>query len=168
MKCGNSIQIIYMNPHTINMGCRYCKILERENFGDLLLETRHWIVFLAPNQSLVGTCVVALNRHLEDLSGLEMDEWEDFASLVKRMESALKGAFHATMFNWGCLMNASYLKDPPEPHLHWHLIPRYNHEVKVGGLRFDDVYFGHMKPQPPKDISLKTREMISDRIKENL
>ncbi|MBP2046679.1 diadenosine tetraphosphate (Ap4A) HIT family hydrolase [Methanobacterium aggregans] len=162
------IQIIYMNSHTTNMECKYCKILEKENFGDLLLETRHWIVFLAPNQSLIGTCVLALNRHLENLSGLELEEWQDFAFLVKRMEHTLKGAFNATMFNWGCLMNASYLKNPPEPHLHWHLIPRYNHEVKLNGLTFEDVYFGHMKPQPIKNISLQTRKIISDKIRENL
>jgi ATP adenylyltransferase len=149
------------------MECRYCKYLEDQDFGDFILKTDHWIVFLAPNQSQLGTCVVALNRHLEDLSSLEKEEWDDFAQIVKKLEHALKSAFNATMFNWGCLMNASYLQDTPEPHLHWHFIPRYNHKVKFEDLTFEDPFFGYMRPRPAKTLSDQTKKKIITKIRDN-
>ena len=38
--------------------CPYCEKLEDYNFGDPIFQTEHWIVYLAPNQSNLATCVV--------------------------------------------------------------------------------------------------------------
>ena len=140
--------------------CPYCKKLEKYDFGDYILKTAHWIVFLAPQQSNVGTCVVALNRHESDLSGLTSDEWLEFGELVRKMEHILKKCFDVTMFNWGSLMNASYLEESPDPHVHWHLIPRYNHDVEFDGLVFEDPFFGTMKPRPFRPIPDDVRQKI--------
>ncbi len=146
--------------------CPYCKKLEAYNFGDYLDKTQHWIIFLAPNQSNLGTCVVALNRHHPTLTGLNTSEWEEFTELVERMESAVKNAFQATLFNWGCLMNSFYLENNLEPHLHWHFIPRYRDPVEFAGHIFEDPHFGYMRPRPPKNISPDVREKIISKIKE--
>lgn len=152
----------------INMSCTYCDKIKDQNFGDVIKETDHWIIFLAPNQSNLGTCVVALNRHCEELSELTKEEWEEFISLVIKLERAVKESFQATLVNWGCLMNSSYLHDPPDPHLHWHFIPRYRNIVKFDGLIFEDPHFGYMKPRPPKDIDRSTRMKIIKKIKESI
>jgi len=112
------------------MDCEYFERLKGQHYGDLLFETEHWMVLLAPDQRNLGTCVVALKRDEIELSGLNKDEWLDFDQIVKKLESTVKKAFNATMFNWGCLMNSSYLEDPPLPHLHWHFIPRYRNSVQ--------------------------------------
>ena len=148
--------------------CSYCAKLKDYNFGDFLLESKYWIVFLAPNQSNLGTCVVALKRHHSTLTGLEDEEWQDFIGLIVKMEKALKIAFQATLFNWGCLMNTFYLEDTLDPHLHWHFIPRYNHPVNFAGHIFEDPHFGFMRPRPPKDISQEVREKIARNIKKFL
>ncbi len=127
----------------------------------------HWIVFLAPQQSNIGTCVVALNRHEQDLSGLTPEEWLEFGELVSKLEYAVKKCFDVTMFNWGSLMNASYLKDAPDPHVHWHFIPRYNHDVVFEGVKFEDPYFGTMKPRPFRPIRDELRMKLISFIRDN-
>jgi diadenosine tetraphosphate (Ap4A) HIT family hydrolase len=144
----------------MNLECSFCDELKVYNFGDYLLETEHWIIFLAPNQSNLGTCVIALNRPLKNLTGLEKSEWDDFSVLVPDMENAVKKAFNATLINWGCLMNSFYMEDTPKPHLHWHFIPRYREPVEFAGILFHDPHFGYMRPRPPKKISNVVRNMI--------
>ena len=149
------------------MECKYCKKLKDYKFGEFIHETKYWVIFLAPNQSNLGTCVVALKRHIGDLTGLKQDEWIDFSEIVDRLQFASKKAFDVTMFNWGCLMNTFYLEDEPDPHVHWHFIPRYNHEVEFEGLIFEDPYFGYMGPRPPKKVSDEVKRKIIGKIKEN-
>ncbi len=151
-----------------HLECEYCKKLEKYDFGDFILKTKHWIVFLAPQQSNIGTCVIALSRHAEDLSHLTTDEWVEFGQLVFKLESSMRKCFDVTLCNWGSLMNASYLQDPPDPHVHWHFIPRYNHEVHFEGMVFDDLYFGTMKPRPFRSLSNRVRKRIIKKIKDNL
>jgi len=148
--------------------CEYCKKLEKYNFGDFIFKTKYWIVFLAPQQSNIGTCVVALNRHEEDLSGLKCEEWLEFGELVFKLEYAVKQCFDVTMSNWGSLMNASYLEEPPNPHVHWHYIPRYNHAVEFEGLLFEDPYFGTMKHRPFRSLPDRVRKRIINNIKNKI
>ncbi|BDZ71344.1 HIT family protein [Methanobacterium petrolearium] len=152
----------------MNIECPYCEKLTDYNFGDPIIQTHHWIVFLAPNQSNLATCVVALKRDKKTLSGLKNEEWEDFVQLLERMEKSVKIAFDATLFNWGCLMNTFYMEDTLEPHLHWHFIPRYNHPVEFAGHTFEDPHFGYMRPRPPKEISEDVRNQIADKIRKFL
>jgi len=148
--------------------CEYCEKLKKYNFGDFILKTKYWIVFLAPQQSNIGTCVVALNRHAVDLSSLTKEEWLEFGQLVCKLEFSVKQCFDVTMYNWGSLMNASYLEEPPDPHVHWHFIPRYNHEVEFDGLIFKDPYFGTMKPRPFRALPDHVRTKIIQIIKDNI
>jgi len=62
--------------------------------------------------------------------------------VVVIMETALQNAFGAINFNWACMMNFAYTEQPYNPHVHWHVRPRYNRVVEVGGARFDDPDFG--------------------------
>ena len=111
---------------------------------------------------------MALNRHAEDLSNLTKEEWLEFGELVCKLEFSVKQCFDVTMYNWGSLMNASYLEEPPDPHVHWHFIPRYNHEVEFDGLIFEDPYFGTMKPRPFRALPDPVRGKIIQIIKDNI
>lgn len=139
--------------------------LKDRNYGDYIFETPYWVIFLAPNQSNIGTCVVALKRHYGTLDGLKDEEWIDFGKIVKKLEHSLKKAFNTTMFNWGALMNADYLKKNPDPHIHWHFIPRYNFELEFEGLIFEDKYFGSMHPRPIREVPESIRMKIIETIK---
>ncbi|BAW30875.1 conserved hypothetical protein [Methanothermobacter sp. MT-2] len=141
---------------------------KRYNFGDYLYEKDYWVVFLAPNQGNLGTCVVALKRREEFLRNVKEEEWSEFRLIVVELENAVKKAFGATLFNWGFLMNQFYRDNILPPWLHCHFIPRYDHKVELNGEIFEDPYFGYMRPRGPFKISERTREIIKEKILENI
>lgn len=103
------------------------------------------------------------------MADLKKEEWLDFAMLVKNLESSMKKAFHATMFNWACLMNNAYREKNPEPHVHWHFKPRYNHKVNFAGTTFEDPEFGeHYSRERKQKVSREVEVKIIEAIRKNL
>jgi diadenosine tetraphosphate (Ap4A) HIT family hydrolase len=155
----------------LSMDCEYFEKLKDYKYGDLITETRYWVILLAPDQRNLGTCVVALKRDEQTLSGLTEEEGKDFIRIVQVLEPALRKAFKTTMFNWGSLLNSAYLQDPPNPHVHWHLIPRYRCPVEFYGHTFEDPCFGmstmNARGEPPQ-VPMDVRKKILQKIKENL
>jgi diadenosine tetraphosphate (Ap4A) HIT family hydrolase len=142
--------------------CEYCQI--EGGYGDVLFETSYWIIYLAPSQRYLGTCVVALKRHCKDLSQVEKNEWVDFGIIVQKLELALQKTFKPTLYNWSCFKNSTFRTKKPNPEIHWHFIPRYQDEVDFEGVKFRDQDFGYI-PQPIKqEISLKLREKLVNAI----
>lgn len=134
-----------------------------------VFETEYWRVVLAPNQCLVGRCIVCLKRHCGDIAEITSKELLDWWQITGRVEKALRKAFHATMFNWSCYMNGSYREEPPDPHIHWWAVPRYNHSVAVDTIKFEDPDFGHpynhaIFLEVPKEV----REGIVEQIQKGL
>ncbi len=155
----------------MGMECKYFEKLKDYNYGDLITETEYWFVLLAPDQRNLGTCVVALKRLKGDLAELNEEEWSEFSKIVKKLEYALKNTFNSTMFNWGCLMNSAYLKNPPNPHVHWHMIPRYKEKIDFEDLIFEDPCFGSstMKSKEGiREVAGDVRIKIIKEIKSNL
>ncbi len=124
------------------MSCEFCTISPEEE-RLRIAETTHWKVYLAVQQGYLGQCILVLNRHCGDLADLTDEEWLDFSRLVKRLEVTVRSVFEATMFNWACLMNNAYKSAPPNPHVHWHMRPRYDHPVDFDGIQFQDGEFAH-------------------------
>ncbi len=147
------------------MECEHCK--KSTNDEDFILGTKFHRVFLFSDQSYLGRCRIVTKRHIESLSDLSEEEWLDLSQLTKKLESAVKKAFGATMFNWSCLMNNAYKKSPPTPHIHWHFRPRYNKEVNFKGEIFVDPEFGnHYNRERKKDASFELRKKIIEAIKD--
>jgi len=148
------------------MTCFFCQNL---NIDDSIFQTDYWNVFISFDQTYIGRCIVSLRRHCGDLQELNKKEWEDYINLLKKLERALQKSFNATMFNWACLMNDAYKEMNPEPHVHWHLRPRYNHKVVVGNLTFEDLEFGsHYDRAKKTEVSAEVKKIIISKIKENL
>jgi diadenosine tetraphosphate (Ap4A) HIT family hydrolase len=148
------------------MICPICSWSTEDQEYLFINESRFWRIVLAPNQILVGRCVIHLKRHCGDIAEIKPDELLDWNHNVNIIETALKKAFNPTMFNWSSLMNLSYQKDPPNPHIHWWVVPRYNHSVKISNYQFNDPLFGKpydhsMRLELPKD----DRKQIVDQIK---
>ncbi len=122
-----------------NNTCEVCQALAH---NEPLFETRFWTVTLSQDQGYLGRCYVTLKEHRETLSRLSDKQWQEFVEVVRKLESAMAASFGAKLFNWVCLMNNAYQKQPAQPHVHWHFRPRYDHKVKVGGMVFDDPKFG--------------------------
>jgi diadenosine tetraphosphate (Ap4A) HIT family hydrolase len=125
------------------MGCHVCEIIDRKDDRDLIFETDFWGVLLSFNQRYLGRCYIFSKRHFGSMSNMTEEENVDFLEVVKKLEKAIKKTFGATMFNWSCLMNNFYKKENPDPHVHWHMRPRYRDKVLVSGKSFEDGEFGH-------------------------
>ena len=118
------------------MNCPICSWTPENPDYLLLSQTEFWRICLAPNQSLLGRCVIHLKRHCGDLVDLTQAELLEFLNVIKRVEGSTRLAFGAAMFNWSCYMNHAYRENPPNPHIHWWAVPRYDHKVEFGGLAF--------------------------------
>ena len=147
------------------MTCPICAWSSEHPHYPLLFETPFWRVVLAPNQCLLGRCVIHLKRHAGDLAELTPEESLDWHQLVQRLETALRDAFGATMFNWSCYMNHAYRQQPADPHVHWWAVPRYDHPVELAGWLFEDPDFGNpYNHQRWLDVPEEVRRQIVERI----
>lgn len=108
-----------------------------------VIRTKYWNVELGPNHYYPGRAFVTLLVHKDSLSDLSSEEWADFESLVRKLESAYTEALGATLINWACLRNNAFQEKPFNPHVHWHLVPRYEKPVEIAGETFVDEEFGH-------------------------
>jgi len=130
-----------------------------------LFETDLWKVILADEQSYLGRCAVFPKRECETLSDLTSEEWTDFGDVIQTFEATLKKTFDATMFNWACMMNNAY-KNGTKPQVHFHVRPRYNHDVECGGEVFQDPEFGyHYNRDRKYFVSDELRQKIFNEIK---
>lgn len=146
--------------------CGICRLLPN---GDPILNTQYWQVIIAPDQGYLGRCYVTLKEHKGDLAELTREEWLDYAEIVKKLETAVRSAFGAIVFNWGCLMNNAFQVSPATPHIHWHLIPRYDKTIDFDGMGFIDPLFGHhYDREQSQKVSEETLRRIQAKIKENL
>jgi diadenosine tetraphosphate (Ap4A) HIT family hydrolase len=135
----------------------------------VIFETEYWRVKLSDNQYHLGRCVIELKRKCGNLSELNNKEWVDFSELVKRLETAMKKAFNANMFNWTCLMNDAYKQPKLNPQVHWHFRPRYKDKIVIEGITFEDKEFAHHYDNKAKlDVPDNIKENIITRIKKEL
>lgn len=151
------------------VSCDICKFVSEAD--NPVMETKYWIVFAAYEQAYLGGCFVSLKRHCGDLAELEKEEWLELRGIIKKLEKAVRRAFGSALFNWTCLMNLAYQNNPPNPHVHWHFIPRYNHPVKFDGIIFDDPEFGQhyaREKERSKIISVETKRRIVNAVKKKL
>ncbi len=132
-----------------------------------LWETEFWQVFLADDQTYLGRTVVVLKRRpctsITEMSEAELVDLRN--NVMLPFEAAVKKAFGAELFNWACLMNNAYQNTPPDPHMHWHVWPRYRDAVEVEGEGFVDEHFGHYAPLTTKRfVSSELRQAITSQL----
>lgn len=148
-------------------GCDFCDQAGPEN--DRVFESAHWYVIIKSDQSYLGQAIIVARRHIPSLPDVSVVEWSDLKMVMDRYETTVTGTFGATMFNWTCLMNDAYKADSPQPHVHWHVWPRYNHPVEIDGETFTDPNFGHHYDKHARRItSPDVRATIINRLREEV
>ena len=128
------------------MSCEICPIISDPSSDERalrILEGEYWRATLRRDQSLLGTTFITAKHHVEALADLSIEEWQEFASLNAQIELAIKKAFGARVINTSCLMNHAFKTDDPQPHVHWHVKPRYDSTIMFNGQAFTDPAFGN-------------------------
>ena len=145
--------------------CDWCNLSEEDKKFQVY-ESTFWSVFLSDEQDYIGRCILVLKRHCGSLSELTEAEWEELRKLIGRVENCLMAVLGATLCNWSCLLNSFYQDSEPDPHLHLHVRPRYDHPVVLNGNTYCDHEFGHhYAVKKSGAIPLQDREEVFTRLK---
>jgi len=83
-------------------------------------------LYLFRDQRFRGYCLLFFDPyHATDLAQLPEREHDAFMLDLKQTGQALQRALHPDHMNYECLGNSG-------PHLHWHVIPRYQNDPRWG------------------------------------
>ncbi len=164
----------YKHPHDgpEHEHCVSCTKPQYEKF--LIAFTDTWKIVLHPHQEHIGSCLVTTRRHVGQLTDLSQAECNDFLVIIKTLEQTLKAAFPIDLINYLCLMNWAYRKDDPvppfkdgqpNPHVHWHVITRFEQPIEFNGYQFDDPRFGDpYDTTRPSEVPNNIKEHIRQEI----
>lgn len=124
------------------MGCDVCEIDQKS--PNVVMNDKCWFVIVSYDQLYLGRCLVVLKRHCPSLSDLHEEEVTEWFEIVKKLEYSLSQAFKPKLFNWACLMNDTFKSGKgSNPHVHWHVRPRYSDPVVFSDRVFADPDFAH-------------------------
>ena len=98
-------------------------------------------MFIFKEQTYHGRCLVAYDKHVDDLNLLSDEERNAFMSDVAKVTRAMQKVFNPDKINYGAYSDTL-------EHLHFHLIPKY-----VGGPDFGGVF-----QMNPKQVYLTDEE----------
>ena len=116
-------------------------------------------------------------RHVARIGDLADDEIFEFFQLYRLVELAAESALGASMVNLSCLRNWAYRSENPDPpfsngrpnpHVHWHVAPRYADPVEVAGDTFIDEDFGLELIWRARRIDASAAGAIIDRLSDSL
>lgn len=106
--------------------CLYCR--KDQRLHDLMIEIaplQASTLYLFKEQTHRGRCVVAYRAHVNELFELPPTELALFMADVARAAQAMKRAFGPGKINYGAYSDKL-------PHLHFHLVPKYEGGEKWG------------------------------------
>ena len=106
--------------------CLYCR--KDQRLQDLMIEVAPLeasTLYLFKEQTHRGRCVVAYRSHVNELFELSDGELALFMRDVARAAKAIKQAFGPNKINYGAYSDKL-------PHLHMHLVPKYEGGVAWG------------------------------------
>lgn len=123
-----------------------------------ICETNHWIWSVRPVQATLGAGILSLRRYCERLSDITAEEGADLAKMAHIIEPTLRRHFAYDKINYLMLMMV-------DPHLHYHVLPRYAAERSFGGLVFTDpgwpAHPSLQGPTPPPNVLEDLRKLLA-------
>ena len=104
-------------------------------------------LYLFKDQAHKGRCVLALNDHKKELCECDAQECADFAKDLAAASGAVKKLWGCTKINLGSFGDTN-------PHLHFHIVPKYEGGFEFGGN------FEITNPNPVHLTDAEYEEMI--------
>jgi diadenosine tetraphosphate (Ap4A) HIT family hydrolase len=105
----------------------------------LVREFEHWLVLLRPAQVTLGSLVLAAKADAKAYHQLPVQAFTEQAEVVSAIEHGLAVFCGYERINYLMLMMV-------DPHVHFHVIPRYSEARSWGSLEFPDAGW----PGPPQ------------------
>ena len=111
------------------MGCIFCDILDGKREGHLIYEDESHVAFLDKYPIDVGHSLVIPREHHEKITDMNPYNVGKIFSLVPKIAKAILDATGADAFSLG--QNNGKAAKQIIPHVHIHIIPRYNHKGTI-------------------------------------
>ncbi|CAM3558253.1 HIT family protein [Deinococcus frigens] len=173
MEAGKAVfRALAAAPHAcLNRECITCT--PPQDDPDTIFFTDGWKVILHPSQCGLGNVLLATRRHVPRMADLTPAEWQEFQTVIAALELALERAFGAALINMAYQRNWAYREaepDPPSrngqpnPHVHWHITPRYAQAVHFGDMVFEDPTFGEPFEWRKVTVPAEVRRAIVERL----
>jgi diadenosine tetraphosphate (Ap4A) HIT family hydrolase len=100
--------------------------------ASLIAEFAHWVVLLRPAQPTLGSLVLAAKSDATAFGDLPAEAHAELKTVTGAIEAALRAAVGYQKINYLMLMMV-------DPHVHFHVLPRYEGERSGGGLTVRDA-----------------------------
>jgi len=98
----------------------------------LIAEFEHWVVLLRPAQPTLGSLVLAAKSDATAFGDLPAEAHAELKTVTAAIEAALGKAVDYAKINYLMLMMV-------DPHVHFHVIPRYEGERSAAGVTVADA-----------------------------
>ena len=114
----------------------------------------HWAVLVRVKQVTLGSLVLVCKEPAEAFSEVSRAALTELHDVTSDLESALSDAFSFDRINYLMLMMV-------DPHVHFHVIPRYAAPRELDGERFeDDAWPGPPDLKRARDLDARERERL--------
>ena len=90
--------------------------------GEVLWQNDLCRIVLVDDVNYVGFCRVILNQHVKEMTDLSETEQMRIMQVTFTVEQVLRDLLQPTKINLASLGNKT-------PHIHWHVIPRFENDV---------------------------------------
>ncbi len=111
------------------MDCLFCDILQGKREGHFIYEDQNHVAILDKYPIDVGHSLVIPKNHHEKITDMQQDHVGDLFSQVPKIASAILQITGAHAFSLG--QNNGRAAKQIIPHVHVHIIPRFNHTGSV-------------------------------------
>ncbi len=121
------------------MSCIFCDILSGKRNSHLLYEDEHHVALLDKYPIDVGHSLVIPKEHHERITDMDPNSVGALFTIVPKIANAILKATGADAFSLG--QNNGRAAKQIIPHVHVHIIPRYNHRGTIWtkrGISNDD------------------------------
>lgn len=124
----------------------------------LIREFEHWVVLLRPAQVTLGSLILAAKGEATAFGALPPGAHAELAAVTKEIEASLLAEIGYEKINYLMLMMV-------DPHVHFHVLPRYSGSKSIAGL---DLVDAGWPGQPDLNSAVKLtpedKERLRDRI----
>lgn len=98
----------------------------------LIAEYAHWVVLLRPAQPTLGSVILAAKSEVQAFSELPAEAFAEQGRVIRDIEKVLRSKVRYAKINYMMLMMV-------DPHVHYHVIPRYDSERQAADLSIADT-----------------------------
>lgn len=111
------------------MNCVFCDIIQGKKPGHFIYEDENYVALLDKYPIDIGHSLIMPRKHYEKILDMSEDKVGEMFSMVPKITKAIIKATNADAFSLG--QNNGIAARQIIPHVHVHIIPRYNDRGEV-------------------------------------